>query len=111
MDTHDRTTVVARDRSTLASVLSGLALVLSIVALALAWMAYDNASDENLSESIEEKLRGTTQTEQRQTEIDSRDMDDDMLNNDVMAPEADGTVGDDSTVVPESDPTLPENNQ
>ena len=117
MDTRDRVAVDARDRSvadahsksTMANVVGWLALILSVIALVLAWTAYNSASDENLGEKIEEGLRGVTQVEeQRQDELNTTTPSDD-----AVAPTVeDGTVmNDGTTTTPESgDTTLPETN-
>lgn len=113
-DVHDRGVADAQGKSALANVVGWLALIISIIALVLAWMAYDSASEDSLSEMIQEELRGTNQMEER-----TPDATNESLNEGTVNPGTDtGTGGDtmnndtpttdDSTTVPEGDTTTPQ---
>ena len=53
-----------RNSNTMANVVSWLAIIISIIALVLAWMAFNNASEENLGDMIQDQMQDTVQTEQ-----------------------------------------------
>ncbi len=110
VDTRDRSVADAHSKSTMANVVGWLALILSIAALVLAWTAYNNASEENLGDMIQDRLQGTTQVEQQQQ--------DGVFNDDVVAPDVnDGTMNngdtmnnDDATMPEDGTTASPENN-
>ena len=110
MDTRDRVVTDVRDRSvadahsksTMANVVGWLALILSIIALALAWTAYNNASEENLGDMIQDKMQGLVQTgEQQQDRLN------DTFDGDITTPSTDSTMNEDTTV-PQEDATTPQ---
>lgn len=110
MDTNDRVTADTRDhavadahgKSAMANIVGWLALIISIIALVLAWMAYNNASQENLGEMIQDELQqGTNQIEEGAT---------DTFNDNTTAPSTnDGTMNDETTA-PQDEATMPEEN-
>lgn len=60
MDGRDRD---AGSRSVMASILGWLALLISVVALILAWVAFNNTSDENLEAMIQQGVQDAIQLE------------------------------------------------
>lgn len=90
----------AHDKSTMANVVGWLALILSIVALVLAWNAFDRASEENLGEMIQDQVQEVMPADQ-QTQPETNDGagtniapgTDDGVNNDA-------TIEDDTTTNP-----------
>lgn len=55
----------AHDKSTMANVVGWLALMLSIIALVLAWNAFDRASEENLGEMIQDQVQEVMPADQQ----------------------------------------------
>lgn len=55
----------AHDKSTMANVVGWLALILSIIALVLAWNAFDRASEENLGEMIQDQVQEVMPADQQ----------------------------------------------
>lgn len=90
----------AHDKSTMANVVGWLALILSIIALVLAWNAFDRASEENLGEMIQDQVQEVMPADQQaQPEINDgagtniTPGTDDGVNNDA-------TIEDDTTTNP-----------
>lgn len=90
----------AHDKSTMANVVGWLALILSIIALVLAWNAFDRASEENLGEMIQDQVQEVMPADQQaQPEINDGARTnttpgvDDGVNNDA-------TIEDDTTTNP-----------
>lgn len=114
-DAQDRSVANAHNKSTLANVIGWLALIIAIIALVLAWMAYDSVSEDNLSEMIQEEIRGTTQMEQPAPDATNESLNDGTVNPGTDTGNGGGTMNDndtptsdDATTVPEGDTTTPQ---
>lgn len=84
----------AHDKSTMANVVGWLALILSIIALVLAWNAFDRASDENLSEMIQNQVQDTVPNNQQIQPETNDDSLNDGAGTDVTPGVDDGVDGD-----------------
>lgn len=95
--------------SAVASVLGALAMVISAVALVLAWVAFNNTSDENLEAKIQNQMQDTVRYEQpmpQQPESGTWEQ-----SESGMTPDTGANTTPDSVVDPEQDEAvMPENN-
>lgn len=66
----------AHEKSTLANVVGWIALILSIIALALAWMAYNQASEENLGDMIQDQVQEAIPNNPQMPEVNNGNLND-----------------------------------
>jgi len=98
----------AHNKSTMANVVGWIALIISIIALILAWTAFNNTSEENLGEMIQNQMQDTIQIEQPQQDGMNNTMND-TPNDGAVTPGTGGTMNDDATIQDEEDAVMPEN--
>lgn len=104
----------SRNRSAAPSILGFLALVISVVALIFAWVAFSNTSDENLEAKIQDQMQDTIRVEEplpQQPQVNDGTLED-TTPQDTTLDSGAGTEGtmDGTTDTQDSDAVMPENN-